>query len=138
MANNLQLDKRDGGRILIDALARNGVRIDAAFWALSGSTWRLIIVSPTVESKGPKFVLLEISKELEKANGTAGFELFDIDVTGPQTPEIFDLLRLHPMLINGTNITLINVQTNDRIIEGLHSYFFNRNLLIDDSNSLSS
>jgi hypothetical protein len=72
--------RKHEGRRLIELLGARGVEVYAAFWAYRESTaeWRLVLVTPEAERRGPRFVLRAVDDELSKANGHTSFDLFDM------------------------------------------------------------
>jgi hypothetical protein len=82
--------RKDDGRVLLDALRADGVMIFAAFWNYTSLSeeWRLVIVTPQVESRGPKQILRQIYRALQGVPGGASFTFFDVSLKSPRSPGI--------------------------------------------------
>ncbi len=118
-AAGLDYSLRVSGRNILNRLDGMNVPVQAALWQFDdeGGSWRLRIVTPLTDSKGPLYVyhLLQDILGRMTAEEREELELTDISVVSPQSLQIRELLRQY-----GT------VETEDtrrvRRSEGPHIY----------------
>ncbi|WP_089686835.1 hypothetical protein [Catalinimonas alkaloidigena] len=105
----------EGGKILIRKLDDSDLLIKSAFWFLFPETqeWRLVIVTPQVDQRGPRKVYEKIQKILSSM-GDSSISLDQITLMSPhhQLNEILGLI-----MQNGTEIADIRFKGN--VINGV-------------------
>jgi hypothetical protein len=133
MVGQIDDRRRMDGEKLIGALEEAGVEIYAAFWVFRSflQEWRLVIVTPVVESQGPRAVLRTIDSQLKKTNGQASFDLFDIEISGPQNPSVMHLVDTLNIESEITDTFHLNIQLGTLKLEGVHVYFAKVEKLFD-------
>src|SRR4051794_26686480 len=84
-----------GGGALVTSLGEAGVDLVAAFWVLNADMgmWRFVLVSPMVETRGPRYLLRQTAQSLQKLNGSVPFSPFDVDFESPHSASIMMLLK---------------------------------------------
>lgn len=120
---NLDSRQRDDGKRLIAALGSTGIQFDAAFWTRPASLneWRFILVTPLVETKGPKHLLREAFRALENMNGQASFSYFDIDFQSPRSAHVALLASKLPGVVEDSDLG--SIMLGDYAMEGFMMYF---------------
>jgi len=129
LGNDLLAERRlsnahvEHGQKLISALQRDGVAIQAAFWArrIDGE-WRLNLVMPDVVKSGPRAALNLVIRKLDALDGSVPLDVLSIDPKSPQDFEVIDLIHSNHLEI-ATHHSLVDVGPPERRIEGLYSYF---------------
>lgn len=86
-------DLRDGKRLL-EKLDRSRIPVTGALWfyVTSSDEWRLLLVSPVVDQKGPKKVYLKLQSVLATLEPPIKISLKRISVLSPQH-ELIQLLK---------------------------------------------
>src|SRR4051794_21490744 len=79
-----------GANVIAAAMRERGMELHAILWTLRQATgeWRLLLVTPQVESKGPREIVRRTDAIVRNLNGSSSVDIFDVDVTGPTDPEI--------------------------------------------------
>jgi hypothetical protein len=72
------------GKELIEALG-SALQIEAAFWWLEDSEWRLVLATPLVHERGPLFVDSRV-RDVVESTAEVSRELFDrVEVVSPNS-----------------------------------------------------
>lgn len=96
MGKTLLVDKDiEDGKRLIKALDKSDFPVDGALWFYftTSDEWRLLLVSPLVDEKGPKEVYASIQLVMAKLKLPLGILLKRISVLSPKS-ELIQLLRM--------------------------------------------
>ena len=96
MATTILVDSQiAAGREVIDRLERAGIVVDTALWLQDEETgeWRLVIASPCVDRRGPRYVYERLS-EIRATMETPGAGLENISALAVADRFIRDLKRL--------------------------------------------
>lgn len=82
----------DDGRKLLEQLDAQRFPVSAALWYCwpERTTWRLVIVSPIADTRGPHYGYTRIQKALGDAE-TPNLALDDITLVGMQDPEFIEM-----------------------------------------------
>ncbi len=118
-------ERRDReGRELIEALQQSGVNIIAAFWAFQPdmSEWRLFLVTPALNTQGPRRLLRQAGEVLRRLNGSASFDLYDVEFESPSNPALMQLAS-HFGDIKFVDTKLTGVDVGGIQFNDLHVYF---------------
>jgi hypothetical protein len=85
----LRAEWLDAGRKLTRLLAQSGLQLAWSFWLYSSEAneWRLNLVTPLVDSEGPKRVYAMI-REITSASNDPSLILLNISVQGMQDPYV--------------------------------------------------
>lgn len=123
---------RDGDALLT-ALDTAGVQVRATFWNYTSSAeeWRLVIVTPQIETKGPKSLFrlaYKILTELQKPS----FILFDVDFESLHSVDLMVLIRNLPL--GGMRTLYVGIRTNELTIESMFLYFTHIEQIALDNN----
>src|SRR5687768_16621151 len=94
------------GQRLIDDLRGRGIECYAAFWAIvpTDGSLRLYLVTPAVDSQGPRQLLRHTDQILRRLNGHAGVELFDIEFQSPSDPSVVLLASSFDITVPGNRL----------------------------------
>ena len=84
----------EDGQKLLDQLDAGRFPVSSALWHYSPekNRWRLVIVSPVADTKGPHYGYTRIQKALGETE-TTSLSLDDIRLMGKEDPEFGDLKR---------------------------------------------
>ena len=89
-------DEREAGWDLLDELRRAEFPMDGAFWEYlpDADAWRLFIVTPIVDARGPiaGYTLLQTHLEQMRA-GMDGFSVANISLIGPRSERVAQLRK---------------------------------------------
>ncbi|HYU19586.1 MAG TPA: hypothetical protein VEQ11_12920 [Chloroflexota bacterium] len=104
----------DAGRAIIGRLESAGIVVDSALWLQDEDTdeWRLVIASPCVDRKGPRYVYERLSEILATME-EPGVGVGNISVLAVADRFVRDLKRLV-----GTNDSLHNIRVDYPAIGG--------------------
>jgi hypothetical protein len=113
----------EGGRKVIDQLARDGLEVHAAAWikTVEDGSWMLYVATPLVEASGLKEAYRFLHGSLQRVRGNP-ISLSDISMVGPADPiakAVSNILDRHPGRI-ASHYT--GKQLGDSMIEGAYVY----------------
>jgi hypothetical protein len=95
-APTLSREREREGRLLCSRIEQGGVPLEAAFWAYHSllGRWRLFLITPAVDTEGPRWVRRRVRELLGAADGGAAISLDtdDIDVDTPLHPDILAMI----------------------------------------------
>ena len=108
----VSLARRQDGDALLANLRASEVEVLAAFWWLAPgpNEWRLVIVSPEVETRGPRDLLRLTHKLLGQMDRDLSFTFFDVDYRSPHSSQIL-MLAVHQQVIGFGRGTLYEANT---------------------------
>lgn len=113
----------DVGRRITEALDHSEIKLRGSLWLhdKEEDDWRLILVTPLVDSRGPLATYTMVQRALAKAQLTSELPLSKISVTGPSDPLIKSLrtaLRTGPGMhsLRATQSAIDNVYVDDVLV----------------------
>lgn len=130
--------QRDG-EALLSSLRASGVEVLAALWWLvpGPNEWRLVIVSPEVETRGPKALLRHTHKLLQGMSGTLSFTLFDLDFRSPHSSQVLVLAACQQFLGFGPHSTFKATSYNGLMLPDAYILEFNTAAILTANAPLS-
>lgn len=125
-APELTVVMKENGDTLLASLRGDGVEVLAAFWSLGPvvDEWRLVVVSPQVETRGPKKILRFTHKILQEMDTSASFTFFDVDYRSPNNSQFLALAQHLKHISLGPYSSIGKMQVGDVVIQNMFFYVF--------------
>jgi hypothetical protein len=114
----------EGGKRLIEALEQVHFRIQAALWLYDPEAfvWQLIIATPLVDERGPRYTYTEIQKVMRSMTPPLSISLEDISVLSP-ADNLIKLLGKAVRVPSGLpGVRFTRNTINSKYIEDAYSY----------------
>ena len=110
------------GKELIEALGST-LQIEAAFWWMEDSEWRLVLATPLVHERGPLFVDSRV-RDVVESTAEVSRELFDrVEVVSPNSG-VIPVLDLGGVEKIPLDRLILNQSINSVYIAGAYFYKF--------------
>ncbi|MGI8603014.1 MAG: hypothetical protein ACR2OZ_08440 [Verrucomicrobiales bacterium] len=122
VTTTLSPEMENAGRDLTLALDEAGGKVNAALWLFLSdqNSWRLILASPEVKTRGPRAVYKKVQRVLSRCP-CDGLEVQDISVIDPDDP-LVNRLRAGVRTDSGPGVRFSRTSINGHFIEDAFIY----------------